>query len=51
MNTFSAGTSLVVDARLAALLVAALARWCRAPFLLLVVLGAAASALVRWLVG
>ena len=45
MNTFAAGTGLVLDARLAALAAAALARW---PFLLVVVLGAAAAALVRW---
>lgn len=49
MNTFSAGTALVLDARLAALVVAAVALWLRAPFLLVVILGAAASALVRWL--
>ncbi|WP_024537519.1 AzlD domain-containing protein [Comamonas badia] len=48
MNTFAAGTALSVDARLVALAVAALALWWRAPFLLVVVLGAAASALVRW---
>ena len=47
MNTLAAGTHLVWDARLAALAVAALALWCRAPFLLVVVLGAAAAALVR----
>ena len=46
MNTFAAGTSLVLDARLAALAVAAVALWLRAPFLLVVVLGA----VVRWLV-
>lgn len=49
MNTFSAGTHLVVDARLAALLVAALALWLRLPFLLVVVLGAVSAAMVRWL--
>lgn len=48
MNTFAAGTQLVIDARLTALIVAALALWARLPFLLVVVLGAAASALVRW---
>ena len=48
MNTFAAGTALSLDARLAALVVAALALWVRAPFLLVVVLGALASALVRW---
>ena len=47
MNTFAAGTSLVLDARLAALVVAALALWARLPFLLVVVLGAAAAAAVR----
>ena len=48
MNTFASGTSLMIDARLAALVVAALALWARLPFLLVVVLGAGASALVRW---
>ena len=48
MNTFASGTGLVLDARLAALAVAALALWARLPFLLVVVLGAGASALVRW---
>jgi branched-subunit amino acid transport protein len=48
MNTLASGTTLVVDARLAALGVAAVALWWRAPFLLVVVLGAAAAALVRW---
>ena len=50
MNTFAAGSSLVLDARLAALAVAATALWLRAPFLVVVVLGALAAALVRWLV-
>ena len=40
MNTF--------DARLAALVVAALALWARLPFLLVVVLGAGAAGVVRW---
>ncbi len=48
MNTLASGTTLVVDARLAALAAAALALWCRLPFLLVVVLGAAAAAAVRW---
>ena len=48
MNTFASGQALALDARLAALLAAALALWLRAPFLLVVVLGAAASALARW---
>lgn len=48
MNTFAAGTGLVLDARLAALAVAALALWARWPFLLVVVLGAGAAGVVRW---
>ena len=48
MNTFAAGTALSVDARLAALAAAALALRARAPFLLVVLLGAVVSALVRW---
>ena len=51
MNTFASGTQLAIDARLAALVVAALALWARWPFLLVVVLGAAASALVRYSIG
>ncbi|GAB2533429.1 MULTISPECIES: AzlD domain-containing protein [unclassified Simplicispira] len=47
MNTFAAGTALVLDARLAALAAAALALWLRWPFLLVVVLGAGAAAVVR----
>lgn len=47
MNTFTAGTDLVLDARLVALLVAAVALVRRAPFLLVVVLGAAAAAVSR----
>ena len=49
MNTFAQGDSLALDARLAALLVAAVALWLRAPFLLVVALGAASAALLRWL--
>lgn len=41
------GQSLVLDARLAGLAVAALALWRRAPFAVVVVLAAAATALVR----
>ena len=48
MNTFAAGTALVIDARLVALAAAALALWRRLPFLLVVVLGAVAAGLVRW---
>ena len=48
MNTFAAGTALVIDARLVALAAAAPALWLRLPFLLVVVLGAVAAGLVRW---
>lgn len=48
MNTFATGAALVLDARLAALLAAALALWLRAPFVLVVLLGAGAAALARW---
>lgn len=47
MNTFAAGNQWVLDARLAALVVAAMALWMRTPFLLVVVLGGASAALVR----
>ena len=49
LNTVASGQALAIDARLGALLVAALALWARLPFLLVVVLGAAAAALLRWL--
>lgn len=48
MNTFAAGNHWALDARLVALLTAAMALWLRAPFLLVVVLGATSAALVRW---
>ena len=48
MNTFAAGTALVLDARWVALVVAGAALYARAPFLLVVVLGAVSAALVRW---
>lgn len=47
MNTFSAGPALAFDARLGALLAAGVALWLRAPFLLVVVVGALAAALLR----
>ncbi|MBS7244954.1 MAG: AzlD domain-containing protein [Comamonas sp.] len=47
MNTVALGQSLVLDARLAAFGVAALALWRRLPFLVVVVFGAATAALVR----
>jgi len=48
MNTVASGQHLALDARIGALLVAALALWARLPFLAVVVLGAAAAALLRW---
>ena len=48
MNTVASGQQLLLDARIGALLVAALALWARLPFLLVVVLGAAAAAALRW---
>ncbi len=47
ISTFTSGQQLVIDARLVSLAVAAIALRLRAPFLLVVVLGAAAAALVR----
>jgi uncharacterized membrane protein len=46
-QTVADGGALVLDARLAALVVAAAALALRAPFLVVVLLGAAAAALVR----
>jgi len=47
IQTFASGRGLTVDARLPALVVAAIALALRAPFLLVVVLGAGTAALVR----
>lgn len=49
MNTVSAGAGLALDARLGALIAAALALLLRLPFLLVVLAGAAAAALLRLL--
>ncbi len=46
-NTFGAGQALVLDARAAGVAAAAVAAWRRAPFLVVIVLGAAVTALVR----
>lgn len=46
-NTFVSGTAVVLDARVVALAAAAVALVLRAPFLLVVVIGAAAAALAR----
>ena len=48
MNTFASGTGPALDARLGALLAAGVALWLRAPFLLVVIVGAAAAAVLRW---
>jgi len=50
-NTFAGGASLTLDARLGALLAAALALMLRAPFLLVVIVGAATAAALRWIFG
>lgn len=49
MNAFSSGQNLAIDARLGALVAAAIALALRVPFLGVVAIGAAASALLRWL--
>lgn len=49
MNTVSAGAGLALDARLGALIVAAVALLLRLPFLVVVLAGAAAAALLRLL--
>ncbi|NLG77013.1 MAG: AzlD domain-containing protein [Xanthomonadaceae bacterium] len=47
VNAFGTGQTLVFDARSASLLAAGLALWLRAPFLIVVIVGAAAAALAR----
>lgn len=49
VNTFASGRELAVDARVVALLVAAVALWLRAPFLVVVALGAVAAGVARLL--
>ncbi|MGL3807839.1 AzlD domain-containing protein [Paeniglutamicibacter sp. R2-26] len=49
VNTVASGTSVVLDARIGALVAAAIALVLRAPFLVVVIAGAAAAALLRWL--
>lgn len=46
-QTFASGCVLTVDARLAAVAVAAVALWLRAPFIVVVLLGALTAALLR----
>jgi branched chain amino acid efflux pump len=47
MNTFSTGNELVLDARAAGVTAAAIAAWRRAPLIVVIVLGAGVTALVR----
>lgn len=46
-DTFSVGQELVVDARAAGIAVATVAAWRRAPLIVVIVLGAAVTAVVR----
>jgi uncharacterized membrane protein len=46
-QTVASGRHLTLDARIVAVAVAAIALWRRAPFIVVVVLGAASAALVR----
>ena len=48
VNTVVTGQALVLDARVAALGAAAVALWLRAPYIVVVLVGALAAALVRW---
>ena len=47
MNAFSAGQTLMLDARVGALVAGGLALWLRVPFLGVVIIGAVAAALAR----
>ncbi|MBO1269263.1 AzlD domain-containing protein [Arthrobacter cavernae] len=49
VNAVASGQGLVLDARIGALAAAAVALWLRAPFLVVVIVGAAAAALLRLL--
>jgi hypothetical protein len=48
-QSVATGHRLVVDARLAALAVAAIALWRRAPFIVVVLLAAVTAGVLRWL--
>lgn len=48
-NAFASGQALVIDARVAALVAAGVALWLRAPFLVVVAVGALAAAVARLL--
>ena len=47
VSTLVSGTAIVLDARVAALVAAAIALWLRAPYIVVVLVGAAAAALTR----
>ena len=49
VNTFASGQALVLDARLAALVAAGVALWLKAPFLVVVLVGALAAGVARLL--
>lgn len=49
VNTFASGQALVLDARLAALVAAGVALWLKAPFLVVVLVGALAAGIARLL--
>ncbi|MFQ4147927.1 AzlD domain-containing protein [Arthrobacter sp. LAPM80] len=49
VNAAASGTSVVLDARIGALVAAAIALWLKAPFLVVVLAGAAAAAGLRLL--
>jgi uncharacterized membrane protein len=47
VSTFGSGQSLVVDARVAGIVVAGVALWRRVPFVVVIVLASATTALIR----
>lgn len=49
VQTAGSGQALVLDARLAGIAVAGVAIWRRAPFLVVLILAAGTTALIRWL--
>ena len=49
VNALASGQGLILDARIGALAAAAVALWLRAPFLVVVISGSAAAALLRLL--
>ncbi|WP_186759592.1 AzlD domain-containing protein [Arthrobacter alpinus] len=49
VNAVASGTAVVLDARIGALVAAAIALWLKAPFLVVVLVGAAAAAGLRLL--